>query len=198
MADKRSVDPLDPLDGAIHRAMSVEPSPEFLPRIRARVERERISRGAAGWQRLTLGVALAVVILLAAQMPRPGSAPPVATPIARRAAVDIRLPPQAPPATAAGAAERPTAPRPVRRPETRSGSLPSDAPVVIVDERQRAAVSAFMRMVGEGRVTAEAFAEVQPQPTGAIRDGVVPVGVAPVEVNAIAVGGVLQIEPERK
>jgi len=71
------------------------------------------------------------------------------------------------------------------------------APVVIVDDRQRAALSGLMRLVAEGKLTGQAFAHTTPQSMGAIREQVIPLSVTPVEVNPIPVGGVSQSGAER-
>jgi hypothetical protein len=68
----------------------------------------------------------------------------------------------------------------------------SGAAPVIVDARQRAALATMFRMVAQGRLTEEAFAQTMPQSTRPIREQVSPVGIAPVEVSPIAVGGVLR------
>jgi hypothetical protein len=69
--------------------------------------------------------------------------------------------------------------------------------VVVVDERQQAALAILMRLAGEGRLTDDAFAPRPPQSTDAIRQHVIPVSVAPVEVSPIVVGGVLRMGVER-
>ncbi len=69
-----------------------------------------------------------------------------------------------------------------------------DQPVVIVDDRQRAALTVVMRMVSEGRLTEDTFKQTTPPSMQPIRDFVVPIGVKPVELSPIAVGGVLQSE----
>lgn len=74
---------------------------------------------------------------------------------------------------------------------------PEPAVVVVVDERQQAALATLMRLAGEGRLTDDAFAPRPPQSTDAIRQQVIPVSVAPVEVSPIVVGGVLRMGVER-
>lgn len=73
-----------------------------------------------------------------------------------------------------------------------------DMPAVIVDERQRAALTMVMQMVSEGRLTDEAFAKTVPLSLQPIEERVVGIAVAPVEVSPLNVGGVLQVGTEEK
>ncbi len=56
---------------------------------------------------------------------------------------------------------------------------------------------AFMRMVNQGQLTEAAFKQTKPPPLH-IEEEVTTIGVVPVSVSPIVVGGVLQGESERK
>ena len=70
-------------------------------------------------------------------------------------------------------------------------------PVVIVDQRQRAALGLFVRMVQQGSLPADTLAQTVPASTQPIEEQVLPIAVEPVAVSPIPVGGVLRTGSER-
>ena len=84
-------------------------------------------------------------------------------------------------------------------PRNRTTPAPAtDLPVVIVDGRQREALSTLFRMMDQGRVSGDSFAATIPVSMAPIAEQVGAIVVAPVFVSAIPPGGVLPSEPERK
>jgi hypothetical protein len=215
MAHERHVDLLDEFDALLRQTMSVEPSAEFLPRARERVGREPVTPQWGRWQVLALAASLSVIVMIAVRMP--GGTPQVQAPphppvltnmqssnhrgtedtkassLQRKNSVPSVLP-WLKDVPAAGLLP-PVRPIPASRMSpARATSFEIVPAVVVIDKRQRAAVAMVMRLVGEGKLTDEAFAQTTPQSMGAIREQVLPVDVAPLEVSPIAVGGVLQKE----
>lgn len=196
MADQEHVD-LHEFDALLREVMAVEPSAEFLPRVRARVAAERRRSASWPWIALAAGsVAAALVLLvLSAQTgprivvppaPRLASAQPAKPPVPDLDS--IAAPPVVP---------RSPALKSRRVPARRAAPPREEAPVVIVDERQRTALAALIRLVGRGQLTEENFARATPAPVTSIRDQMVPVGVAQLDVRPIVVAGVLSGEAER-
>jgi hypothetical protein len=192
MVDNRQVDTQLEFETLLREALSVEPSANFLPRVRERINAGP-ERGFWSWRGWLAGSAAAIVCVVAA---------------AFNAANFSDLRPPAPPSPVlwsvpemvgpviSAAADVPVST--VRQPNPRASHLVrsvasfSDLPVVIVDERQRAALNVVLRLVQEGRLTEEAFKQTTPSSLQPIRNQVLPIGVRPVELNAIGDGGVLQ------
>ena len=195
MAGDKHIDVPDEFDALLRKALSLEPSPGFLPRVRVRIS-EQPHGVYWNWRLWLTGAAAAAVCVVAvvvSTMSDGGSAPPpapqapallIAQPIAAPAGSKIVDPPLPKPAE-------------TRSPRFRialASQPPLDSPVVIVDQRQRTALTAVIRMVSEGRLTEYAFVHTTPPSMQPIRDRVMPIGVTPVEVSPIAVGGVWQSE----
>ena len=70
-------------------------------------------------------------------------------------------------------------------------------PEVVVDERQRAALITVLRMVQQGRLTEERFANTVPPSLQPIKDRVRRIGVDELAVSPIETGGVLQSGTEK-
>ena len=196
MADNERVDLPADFDALLRRTLAVETSPEFLPRVRERIAQEgRPSRWMASWV-LAGGVAAAAVTVAIGLAWFPG--PPVVPPA-----------PPAAPAPAVAASERPVPPLPVIEraalPRTRNASAPASraarespvAAVVIVDQRQRAALDLFLRMAQQGTLPEETLAQIMPTPNQPIEEQILPIAVEPVAVSPIPVRGVLHNEVER-
>ena len=192
MARNTPLDLPDDFDELLRRALAAEPSPEFLPRVRERISAEP-QRSPWGWPLLfsaaSLSIACVCVISLNL-LTRPVAAPPVASApavrIAPHIAPGVRQDPEALDVPA-------RAPFPVTAGVRDAAVKPAqEQPVVLVDERQRLAFRTLARMLGDGKLTDKAFAQTTPQSLDAIREQIVPVGVAPVTVSPIAVDGVLQ------
>jgi hypothetical protein len=201
---------LPELDRLLRQELSVEPSPAFLPRVRARVEADRAASAGPGasW-RLTawlpggwrpLLATAAVVLLLAAgtllRQTGPGS--PQAVPAAPERTVAAAPPPgkveRPSPSTVAGAATAPFR-QPGRaavlfpqRPRTGLAAAPEAA--VIVDQRQRVGIERLMDLTRSGSLTDASFV---PAPDGSVEEvTVAPIPVDLLTVSPIPVGGVLQ------
>lgn len=205
MAHHDPVDPLSEFDTLLRQELSVEPSTSFLPRVR-----EQIRTEPAGvpwlrlWRFVPLAAAAALVLAIGAFVltrvnrtnPAPGTIASVPT-FAPRATVGKPRPASPEPTLAPRALTgRPRAANPEQR---AANSEPRSAkePEVIVDVRQREALYAFVRMANSGQLTEEAFKQTK-QPPLHIEEEVTRIGVVPVSVSAIVVGGVMQGESGRK
>ena len=207
MAHEKHVDLPDGFDALLRQTMSVEPSGEFLPRVRARIA-VAPTRIFCWWRvALVAGPAslasLAFVVWLTpgpASISGPSLAPPPPRPHVGISKRSDPTPPRIEPAPGPPVASARSRGSAALNPRVTTGvdAARGPAAIVIVDERQRAALSALMRIAAEGKLTEEAFAHTTPQSTDGIRGLVRPVSVAPVEVSPIAVGGVLQIGTEQK
>jgi len=203
MAHENHVDLPDDFDALLRQTMSAEPSAEFLPRVRDRIPAQP-PRFFSWWRFAVVAgpAAAAALVLVLWTTPEPALViipPAPVAPSAPRVAVT----PLEPTVPVIASAPKPRAvPRwaPARSPRTPARVVVPQREaevVVMVDERQRAALAMLMRLVGDGRLTDEAFAQTTPQSMGAIREQVFPVNVAPVVVSPIAVGGVLWVGAER-
>lgn len=64
MSRERFDDPLDGVEDELRRALAIEPSPEFMPRVRVRIAAERPASGAwLGWRAALAGAALGAMAL---------------------------------------------------------------------------------------------------------------------------------------
>ena len=178
MAQHEPVDPLVEFDTLLTQELSVAPSPEFLPRVRERIRLE--PEPARAWRLWLAPLAAAAAILLAV-FTRPLWVDPA--PAARTPAPDVHLA-----ATPAKSGER-TA-NPPSRSALRWARSEERQPDVVVDERQRVALISMLRLINQGQLTEESFKTTTPPPTE--------IGVEPVAVSPIVVGGVLPSEGERK
>ncbi len=193
MADRERVGLPRDLDSLLRQTLVAEPSPEFLARVRGRIDEDRqSSRWLSAWLFAAgaAAVALAVVIAFAAVAGRQPVRPEVpSAPAFREAAGEdprLDIVPIAPPKSV-------IVPRvaPVRRSALRDREL-LEMPVVIVDQQQRAALNAMLRMMQEGRLTEETFAQVPAAPGMAIEESLQPLAVESVAVSPITIRGVLQ------
>ena len=193
MADNERLDLPADVDVLLRRALAVEPSPEFLPRVREKVREEpRPSWWMAPWILVPVAATVTVALGLAVFPGPPVSPQPPAAPVVRTAASERGVPPLA--------AIQPTAsprPRPVSRRPLRAPQDSPVAPVVIVDQRQRAALGLFLRMAQQGRLPEETLAQTMPTPNQPIEEQILPIAVEPVAVSPIPAGGVLHNEIER-
>lgn len=201
------------LDRLLRQELSVEPSADFLPRVRARLDRDR--EGAAltgarawiGWARLAgwplaAGLAMLVVaagsVLLLRQDPlEPVQPTRVTTTEAPPVATGRPRPPDPVPPEPRSVTERPLTTRARWSGVPRT---PSAVPAaeVIVDPDQRAAISRVMAMVHEGRLTEASFVVARPLEMPVIEDvTTTPITVDAVVVSPVAFGGVLQKGTDR-
>jgi hypothetical protein len=129
-------DPDRELDAALREALSVEPSPGFLPRLRERLRHETPSRVPAWWPGALLAGAAAGVIALFTLLPDTTatlSPPP-------RAARATAPPPMARPPSPVAPTE---APRTQARP-ARGAARPPSTPAPVVPAGQDAAIARFV------------------------------------------------------
>jgi len=207
MADKDLVGLPGDLERLLQQELSIEPSPEFAARVRHSVAEQQ----GAPWWRARWIPAIGTFATLASL-----SVAVVVPAIARWMSVPV---PPAPPALwltsveqprpnplhsvsalASPTAPSPTARRGTPRPQTaglRVSSVAADLSAVIVDGRQRAALTTLFRMMDLGRVSSDSFAETVPVSLDPIVDHVGAITVAPVVVSAIQPGGVLPDNSER-
>ena len=186
MAHHEPVDPLAELDALLKQELAVTPSPEFLPRVREAV---RLEPGPTRWPRLWfVAPAAAAATLVVAAGLWSLRVEHITTP-ARPAKPTVTVATIAPHANVLIVPS--TEPR-VPNPESRVPNPESRTPAaeVIVDQRQRAALLTLLRMTGDGRLTEDSFKNTTPAPAE--------LGVAPVAVSPIVVGGVLLGESDRK
>jgi hypothetical protein len=121
-------------DADLERLLDVEPSPEFVARVRTRIAAERAGRD---WRMTRLAVSLAAAAaLILALVLRSGPAMQEGRPPAAMSHHDIQLPnPEAPPAPASSVQAVPHTPRP------RAGAPhPASEPDVIIDPSLSAAI----------------------------------------------------------
>ena len=191
MADDRLVEDPD-LDAILGQLMAVEPSPGFLPRVRERIARDRPVR-ALGTRWLIRACSTAALVAVAGTLwlsPREGSGPRQLARLAPSEAVVLEPPGERPIARQTPHSSRPRQPRTVP-------TAAAAEPAVIVDERQRSALALLLRMVGDGTLPRDAFERTTVPSEAPIREQVPPIGVEPVAVSPMAVGGVLSPEPDR-
>ena len=203
MAHQDPVDPLSEFDTLLQQELSVEPSTSFLPRVREQIRTEPAD---VPWMRLwrfvplaaaaTLVLAIGVVMLTRVRGTNPAPTPiasaPSPTPAPARATPPLREP--------ASTLPLPRIATRQARPEQRTANSEqrhAKEPEVIVDAHQREALQAFVRMINQGQLTGEKFKQTTPPPLD-IEEAVTIIGVVPVSVSPIVVGGVLQGESERK
>jgi hypothetical protein len=183
------------LDRLLRREMAIEPSPEFLARVRGRIQAGAAPARAkwtlffpigAGAATAALVMALNVAARDQVTAPRIPQPPRLATvqPIGGIAALPLERD-----ARARRIPERPRVDE--RRPVVRI-AVPD--PPVMIDERQRAALAALVRIIRDGKLTDQSFAQTTPMSLDAIGEQIAPVRVSPVTVSPIAVDGVLQKE----
>jgi hypothetical protein len=207
MAEIDRVDLPDDFDRLLRQELSIEPSPAFAARVRADASlpvRHRFPWTA--WLLPLAGVAALALAVIVWRSPAGKTEQPVASAIPAPSVIATPTPStleprpvtplSAPVVNAArtlpGAARVSTASR-----RADPGAAVSTA-AVVVDQSQRAALTALVGMIGQGRLTADAFAQTTPQSTRAIADEVVPIAVPPVTVSAIDPGGVLPNDTQRK
>jgi hypothetical protein len=82
-------------------------------------------------------------------------------------------------------------------PIAQAASVDDDMPAVIIDRRQRAALTTLFRMLELGRVSSESFAATVPVSLEPIAEQVPAITVEPVVVSAMPSGGVLPHDSER-
>jgi hypothetical protein len=199
MAHQDPVDPLSEFDTLLRQELSVEPSNIFLPRVREQI---RTEPAGAPWMRLwrfvplaaaaALVLAIGVFMLSRATGPNPEPSPIASAPAPTQAPAPASPPLRDVPATNLGVRTASSGQR-----TTDNGQRSAKDPEVIVDARQRDALHAFVRMVNQGQLTADAFKQTKPPPLH-IEEEVPIIGVVPVSVSPIVVGGVLQGESGRK
>jgi hypothetical protein len=165
------IDPADAIDREIRAALAVEPSAEFVARVRTRLASEP---AAAGWSwRHSWGFALtavaAVAIALALYFVRPVNVPPpdAASSIAKADVPLDAAPPPAPsrspeslalpvplPTPSSNASRPMVARRPVAQPRSTDPAPPPEAEILI-DARESSALRALILGARDGRVNLE-------------------------------------------
>lgn len=193
--DGRTPEPMD-FEQLLRREMAIEPSAEFLPRVRMRLSAESSpARWHWRWLLPVGAVAVAGAAFLVANVltSDPVAAPPaphapalaIAQPVPFIEPQSLRLP-------AGATRDIATRSAPIAR-RIAGAPAPSDMPVM-VDVHQRTALARLMGIIRDGKLTGESFANTTPVSLAAIRDRVVPVDVAPVTVSPFGGDGVLQRE----
>ena len=180
----------------LQREMAIEPSPEFLPRVRERISsNQKASRGRWRWI-FALGTAAAACIaIVMANGLGTAPAPAPSAPGAPALAMAQPIQPVGMPSVMVADAPRAVVQAlPVG--ETVAPRTPpaTGNPPVIVDERQRAALATLIRIIRDGQLTSDSFALTTPVSLEGIRDQVKPVQVGPLTVSPIPADGVLQGE----
>ena len=197
---QHEVDPLREFDDLLQQELSVTPSPEFLSRVREAVRAEparnrwslfALRSSLFALRGSLISLAAAAVIVLAAglslyvgedQRPTPPASPSIAG-FHARPAVPNEPAPLPLPKTPSGA-------RRTTNNEQRTTNSEQRTPEVLVDQRQRAALVSMLRLINQGQVTEDSFKTTTPAPAE--------IGVDPVAVSPIVVGGVLPSESDRK
>jgi len=137
------MDPMiDPLDREIGHALAVDPPPDFVARVRARIADDPSpASGGVGWK--VTGVALAASVVAAAVMLRP----------------EPRLVPETPFLLASRSIDSPIVVPTVARSRTSHHAAKSvgvgsvaEAPAILVDQREARAIRAFMEGARTDRI----------------------------------------------
>lgn len=156
------------LEREIEAALGVDPSPEFLPRVRARIASERMQEGglwATSWRWAGVAVAVATVAVIAVWTLRdPSPAPREAriTPPSEVAAPSIQ-PERPEPSRAASPVE---ARRAVSAPAIRMASsdprpVAAVQPEVLISADEAAALTQLFTAIGNRRIEASALPDLQ-------------------------------------
>ena len=194
MADRDIVELSDEFDRLLRDELSIEPSPAFATRVRARVgdDARRSQWWRASWIPAIGSFATVASIAWALLVP---AITRVASPPDPPQSPTVRIP----------AVQYPTI-SPVVEPQPRvdnartagSGSVlnagRSGVAEVIVDARQRDALSTLFKMMNQGRVSGDSFAATIPVSIEPIAEQMGVITVAPVVLSAMPAGGVLHNE----
>lgn len=192
---------LPELDRLLREELSVEPSPAFLPKVRARIEEEadrpRRSRwlwGLTVWQAAAALVILVVAAWFVTRYGTPDGDLPVGV-VAEQTTPPAPAPDRAP--SVAAVQPRIPQPPPIHRPQpaVRTRAASAKEPAVLVDARQRVAIREVMALVGAGKLTEESFVPAPPVELGEIE--VPPIAAGLVPVSASAASGVQQKGSDR-
>ena len=178
------------VDALLRRELSIEPSPEFLARVRERIGAEP-QRSTWHWRVLLPASAAALcmtaIVLVAGGDPVTHPAAPPAPALSTGSPIVAHRPP---------GVEEHVVPPPAAVPAASRVAVARRDPEVIVDESQRAALAVLFGIIRDGRLTDQSFARTTPVSLQAMREGIAPVDVAPLAVSPIGVDGVLQKEKE--
>ena len=170
------------LDRLLAAAIDVNHSPEFLPRVRRRVETKRASAWWSAPRRLALGAGLAVIAVIVALLLRPES----------RIAAPERLP--TPSASAANRGEpivastpvvpeRRTRPPAARRTSARTESAARQrAAAVLISPDDSGGLELVIRTAREGRLRAEVLVDSRSGESG---DRLPPIELAPLNIEPL-------------
>lgn len=191
MADKEPVDLPGGFEPLLRQELSIEPSPEFAARVRQRVAGQHRTPWwrarwipAIGTFATVASVVLALIVPAIARwtsVPVPPAAPAIPTGAIARPR-PTPLPTES--ATAVTTVQSATTRR--ATPRNRAALAPAtDLPVVIVDGRQREALSTLFRMMDQGRVSGDSFVTTVPVSLEPIVDQMGDITVAPVVVSAM-------------
>lgn len=196
MADRDLVEPSE-WERLLRQELSIEPSSAFAPRVRQRVAAEPQRSAWRPWTFALAGVGAAAGVLAVLLPLTTGTVvPPGAEPV-KPTEVPVSTTARVPLLAATERLEPPPARRKPAAHAERVEPAPSDLPVVIVDERQRAALRTLFRLIEQGQVSGNAFERTVPVSLEPVADQVTAITVQPVVVNAILPGGVLHDDRER-
>jgi len=156
------------LEREIQAALGVDPSPEFLPRVRARIASERMQEGglwAASWRWAGVAVAVATVAVIAVwtlRDPLPAPREVRITPPSEVAAPSIQ-PARPEPSPAASPVE---VPRAVSAPAVRMASseprpFAAVQPEVLISADEAAALTQLFAAIGNRQLEASALPDLQ-------------------------------------
>jgi hypothetical protein len=188
--DGRSPEPMD-FEQLLQHEMAIEPSTEFLPRVRERLDAQS-SPARWHWRWLLPVGAVAAAgaaFLVANVLTSDRAAAPPAPALAIAQTVPFIEPSFVP---ASATRDIVTRRAPIAK-RVAGAPGPSDMPVM-VDVHQRTALARLLGVIRDGKLTSESFANTTPVSLATIRDRVVPVDVAPVTVSPFGGDGVLQRE----
>jgi hypothetical protein len=162
------------IEAQLRQAMSVQPSPDFARKVRARIDEQRVDRNWWTWRWTAAAACILAVVIGWRLVNRTDEVGP--SEIRREGnAVDIRLAAAPTPS----ARERPIS---MAQPITRTSRQPaSSQPEVIVPEDNARAVSRLLALARSGRITEERLTPVVPTAAPATLD------VAPIVVPEISV-----------
>jgi hypothetical protein len=180
------------LDREIEAALAIDPSPAFVARLRARVASEvGPASWRVRWELAAAGVALAIVVVVAAifrfdQIPTPGGEEGInpATTLVRESPPLIT--PRSEPSGGALTGSRPQ----------RGGRDDSGLPEVVVAPDESATLRSFMDMVSDGRFDASLLADAVPGTTALDAPG--QIDIEPIVIPPLAALAPIAMEGERQ
>jgi hypothetical protein len=179
------------IDEELRRSSDVEPAPEFLPRLRRRLEKDPVLARprAFGWLLpATVGAAMLAAVVHLARRPTaslPAPNPPVVAGVGRPATPPAATAQQSSPEVARRSPVGRARHTPARRPE----------PEILVDVREEAALRQFALSLAKGRADVGSFEQANGRTRETKEIAIMPIDVQPLEVESLLLESSLERSP---